>query len=42
MEKRLIGWARKDAGRPLEHSSDVITNVSDSTAWERRKWQGSG
>jgi len=32
---------RKEAGRPLDLSSDVIVEVRGLTAWERREWQRS-
>jgi len=39
MKKRLIGWVRKEAARPLDQSSDVIITVARSIEEER---QGSG
>ena len=39
MEKWLIGCVRKKAGRPLDQSSDVITNVEGLRVWERREGQ---
>jgi len=32
---------RKEAGRLLDPSSDIIIKVKGLTEWERREWQGS-